>query len=343
MAAILAPGVVYLRADSQLGVFIPPNSMTDNSGYYVQGEALFLKPNSDPFVINGIGNSSDDDWAGLDGLSSVDVINSTYGRDGGFRAAIGRNVPNSPLDLSLEVTGIYSDDTTDVEAEPGGSLGIIFPVGEGGDNSAEMARARTDLDMFYGDLMAKYNIKFGQNSWLFTMGAGLRFAHVQHDIIRQYLGSADCPTGGFGDTQNHCLQSTKQEYWGVGPRVATKLGWDVGNGFNLFTSANLTLLSGEMDTVVRNHSNTTSLGNNITHVRVVTSRNIPILDTRVGVNWVKQITSALRLNVMLGYEFQNWFDLRDRFTSVDDDGANMDVDRSSLGLEGPFLRVGAEF
>jgi hypothetical protein len=328
------PSTIHVNADPQLGVFIPPSSMTDNSGYYGEVEALFLLPTgAEPFAILSDSNTSDDDFTGLNDNGPADVVNAEYGRNGGFRANIGRNVPNNPLDLSVEFTGIFS--TANTTAETNGSVGIIASNSEG-DNSADIGIARTNLDMFYADMMAKYNVKFGQNSWLFTMGAGLRVAYVEHDIDRQFAG-IDCDNSGW------CQNRTNQEYWGVGPRVSTKLGWDVGSGFNIFTSANLTLLTGEMETLNRNTDDTHQTGDNDVNMRINSSRNIPILDMRIGVKWAKQITDGMRLNLMLGYEFQNWFDFRDKFVSVDDDGANAARETIDLGLEGPFLRVGAEF
>jgi hypothetical protein len=333
-ALFLTPKTISVQADPQLGVFIPPSSMTDNSGYYGEVEALFLLPTgAEPFAIIGEDNTDDDDFTGLS-EGPADVVNAEYGRNGGFRANFGRNVPNNPLEYGMEITGIFSNASTEVETD-GDRIGIIQSNSEG-DNSATYGIARTDLAMYYGDMMAKYNVKFGQNSWLFTMGAGLRVAYVEHDIDRQFAGS-DCDDSGY------CQNRTNQQYWGIGPRVSTKFGWDVGSGFNIFTSANLTMLAGEMKTLNRITDDTHQTGDNDVNMRINSSRNIPILDMRIGVKWAKQITDSMRLNLMLGYEFQNWFDLRDKFVGVDDDGANQARETIDLGLEGPFLRVGAEF
>jgi len=348
-ALLLAPSAIHVNADPQVGVFIPPNSMTDNTGYYGSIEGLFLKPNAEePFAILAI-QDDDDEFHG--GGNPAEVAKAEYGRDGGFRAAIGRNVPNNPLEWGLEFTYIMSSERTRVEEPDGGQLGVISAYVEENIDSAVLAFATTDLDMFYVDLGAKYSVKF-QDSFLFTVGAGIRFSNVEHDVKLEYYGdddsAEDCGQGAFvgnaDDDDGGCHTDRQQHYWGFGPRVTTTLGWDVGGGFNIFTGLNFTLLAGESETEFLQLEQADDVDDNVIHIRVIETRIVPVMDMRIGVHWVKQFTPTVRISLMLGYEFQNWFDLRDRFQSIDDDSqAALALETFDLGLEGPFFKLGAEF
>lgn len=342
---ILATGI-NAGAQQQVGVFVSPESATSGSGWYGSVEALFLQARiNDPIAVRD-SDADDDNILALDeelgGFQPIEY--AEWGRDGGFRATIGKNAVNSPWDISLEVTYISSGDVKDLadSLSTDATLLYIYLDREPDERQVLNIRSETDLEVIYGDFMARYKVKLGDN-FLFGLGGGLRFVLLQDDRLYTATGD-DCSGQGLVNNPmdifgGGCSRSQREDYWGVGPRIQTNVAWAATDRLNIFTNLGFSIQAGERDSRVDEHA--VGVNSDIVDFRTVTQRVtsqvVPIVDAQIGIDY-----HAGNFGLRLGYEFQNWFNIHDGSNfevSDDDSGTYLDNKSADIGFEGPFLRA----
>jgi hypothetical protein len=357
-AIFLTPSLVKLKADPQLGVFVPPSSQTNNTGYYAFGEGLFLRgTNTHDYAL-----PADDDDERVD--AEGDILAIGYGRDGGFRAGFGRNIPNSPWDVSftasyIKTTGDEFVDHGDIEGvstfRMTNTLVLVSTDDEGIIGDAHDITSSADTEIYSFDLAATHRMRVGSNFDLGLSG-GLRFASVENSRSFIYTGH-DC---GGEDDDNLCSRDVSSDFNGGGLRLGIQAGWaSPVNGLSAFMNTGFSMLVGEKENrfsmVAQDDDTFGSVDDDGMHLFGETNEIAlaPVIDMQIGVTYVKQINEKIKLSATVGYEFQGWLDMMERVVPqgavliVDDDDVQatpaLDNNQSSLGLEGVFFRVGGEF
>lgn len=332
-------------AQQQIGVFVSPDSATSGSGYYGSGEIHFLQPNiKEPLAV--IDRDTTDNGAVAPNGGSVPIENAQWDRDPGGRITIGRNIPNSPWNVAFDVTYIRSRAVKTVNAPSGGQLLQVFGDRGNVTNVADTARSETDLEVIYGDLMARYDLKFGEDI-LISSGAGLRFAYFSNDRLLTANGG-DCGSGSLTSINSeNCALQQEQEYLGIGPVFRTQLGWQATQNLNLFANLGFSLLAGEMDRTAEEHSDVNT-GVRRSNIKEEASKTVPVIDSQIGVQYAHALES-FKLFFRLGYEIQHWFGMHDRTRPEFSDGVAsnrgvvQDTEEADVGFDGPFMRFTAEF
>ncbi|MGV7220559.1 MAG: Lpg1974 family pore-forming outer membrane protein [Nitrospinales bacterium] len=358
-AIFLTPSIMNLKADPQLGVFVPPDSKTNNTGYYAFGEGLFLRgTNTHDYAI-----PTDDDDEAVD--AEGDILAIGYGRDGGFRAGFGRNIPNSPWDVSF--TASYIKTTGDEFVDHGDIDGvdafrmtntlIMIAIDDAEDSisEADNITSRADSEIYYFDLAATHRMRVGSN-FDFGVSGGLRFASVENSRSFLYIGHG-C---GGEDDDNSCSRDVSSDFNGGGLRLGIQAGWaSPVNGLSAFMNTGFSMLVGEKENsfsmAAQDDDTFGSIDDDGMHLFGETNEIAlaPVIDMQIGVTYVKQLNEKLKLTATVGYEFQGWLDMMERVVPQgsiqigDDDDvkatAGLDNNQTALGLEGVFFRVGGEF
>ncbi len=325
-----------------LGVFPAPDTPKSGSGYYVSLEGLFLEPHiQEPLGVLSDHHDGHNVFNGSESVpENVALENAAWGRDGGARVAFGKNVPNSPWDFGLEFTWITSGDVKELADNDGANSGetlfqAFLPRNLNTDFDQLNVRGETDLQIIYGDFLAKYNTKIGE-SFALGFSGGLRFAYVENDRLFTAIGHTCSSSNNSG-----CVLSHRTDYWGVGPRVITQVGWQATDRLSLFANLGFTVLVGEMDRRTDEHGGD-SFNDNRSLIQDVRGKVVPVVDSQVGLQY-----SSGGISFKVGYEFQNWFKLHERTVTnpgaQENDAAYQQVNPVDIGLEGPFASAKLTF
>ncbi|GIW78629.1 MAG: hypothetical protein KatS3mg105_0436 [Gemmatales bacterium] len=152
---------------------------------------------------------------------------------------------------------------------------------------------------------------------------GLRFARIDQNFIAIYNG---------GDA-NFDTVSSLLEVQTAGFRAGAEGNWLLGWGFSLYARGAGSLLYGDFDSTFQelNNSNVTTLSS----VGEKFQKIIPVMELAMGLAWKYR-----NLEISVGYEFINWFDLVDVPDFVDDVHQGKFIRRTSdLSLSGIAFRT----
>jgi hypothetical protein len=166
----------------------------------------------------------------------------------------------------------------------------------------------------------------GDNFWLRAFGGG-RFAWIEQNLDAYYNGV----------DANFAAVHSPVDFEGGGFRVGAEGKWKGRWGLSLYARASGSLLSGDVRTRLTQTNNSGAT----TTVDVVDNfqKIIPVADMGMGVEW-----DYRNVQVRVGYEMTNWFDLIDSPDFTDDVGAGHAGRRTSdLSLEGLAVQVGMSF
>jgi len=196
------------------------------------------------------------------------------------------------------------------------------------------AKGSVDNDLDAVDLVFGQSIKVGDRVGLHPF-AGLRWAYISNTDKARYNSI-------FNDNYVQNQLKLESEFQGIGPRAGIDASVQVGAGISLIGTAGASLLVGDLDSKINNDFfGIFNTQNSATHIKNDDNRHVvPELDARLGVNYAFDYFEQTKINVQVGYQAVNYFDVID-VDFIDQNTPNTISNSGDFGYYGPYLR--AEF
>ena len=192
----------------------------------------------------------------------------------------------------------------------------------------ELASAKGSFSVDYTkiDLEAGQAIQIGHDSVTLRFHAGLRYA----DIDTKFQGHFESNESGHsGYSANYKAES---DWDGLGPRMGVDGNWHVGNGFTIVAEISAAVLVGDANSTQKwedsdgeTSANDFHIAHRVSYDHVV----VPMIETRLGVNYAYHFSNSSELNLEVGYQVTNYFDVDYK---VDNSGTD-------VGFYGLYLKA----
>jgi len=230
--------------------------------------------------------------------------------------------------------------------------GVVLPLLIPG----AFAKGSEDTEYNAVDLVFGQWIKIGDRLDLHPFG-GLRWAQVDSTFKARYDYNTEALLDDWTTTAAAKLTSN---FNGIGPRAGFDTAVHLGSGFSIVGTFAGSLLIGDISSSNKGAFNTNFPGlvipgvitipafsidaaskNNFSHNN---TRVVPELDARLGLDYMYAFTPATSMNVQLGYQVVNYFnvtqaDLYSTATVPLVSGPNTTSNREDWGYQGPYLRL----
>jgi len=201
------------------------------------------------------------------------------------------------------------------------------------------------------DLVFGQWIKIGDRLDLHPFG-GLRWAQVDSTFKGAYDYNTQFLLDNWSTT---AAQKLTSDFNGIGPRAGFDTAVHLGSGFSIVGTFAGSLLIGDINSNAKaafqtnfpgfggippfslNAASKSSYNNNSTRV-------VPELDARLGLDYMYAFTPSTSMNVQLGYQVVNYFnvteaDLYSTGATPLFNGPNSTSSREDWGYQGPYLRL----
>jgi hypothetical protein len=243
----------------------------------------------------------------------------------------------SGTDIGAQFTWIRTQDSDSAVRPPGGALwGIwLHPNATIDDDDVTSAYESYDFEHYVVDVGVGQSLDIGKHFGL-RIGAGLRYANMAQDIK---IGYRQDVAAGF----RYCHITNENVFEGWGGRVGLGLDWQVGWGFNIFSSVAGSVLVGDFALDFMEHD--WPVGAIIGTRRVdidqhINTRVVPVIETQVGIGYEYRLGNDWTIGAQAGYEWQNWFNMVTATRFSDDvDNQIMAIDTTDIGLDGFFFKA----
>ena len=353
---VVAPSGVNLIAPDSVGVWsVGLEAMyvqqTNNAFNYGQTNAPFTSfltrtqaiiPTSDPNMPRSNKNVGDNwEWGG--------TVDLTY------------LFPGSSRDVKLAWTHLF--DNTDSSHTTIGNGQSFTPsfyhplslfAGEIINDGSAYGSTETNYDAV--DLVFGQWIKIGDRVDLHPFG-GLRWAEVHTVDKGNYFQNDTVSQAGFMDAVAPTLSSDSynkldSNFNGIGPRAGFDTAVHLGAGFSIVGTFAGSLLVGDLNSNIKS---TSHQYNPVTGALVTTLSDevdgddngtsiVPELDARLGLDYMYAFTPTTSMNIQLGYQVVNYFDVTEADFQGDAGSSfglipNTTSDRTNWGYQGPYLRL----
>jgi hypothetical protein len=136
-------------------------------------------------------------------------------------------------------------------------------------------------------------------------------------------------------------QNNKQEFAGIGPLIGLEAGWNMGCGFSLYTSADISWLYGNFNVRLRG-TNRSVDAFNFYRIRKHLDASLAVADAALGIRWQTCFFESMRLILQLGLEHHRYFDYN-RFGNYRNWSFDRFGDYGDLSFDGVNFAVGIEF
>lgn len=275
---------------------------------------------------------------------SLRNFSADYSSDTGYRVGVGWRFLSG-----WDVGVIYADFNTTGATSVGSRTDLTNPLAGAFDPlipaslaTAALASQRLSLDhqVFDLEMGRKYCIC---RTLILRPFASIRFAQFDHASSTNYVNAADpnATPANFADdliTSETIVKRTDID--GIGPRVGTRLSWNVGaSGFQVFARSSISLLFSDVK-VFRSDTQVADVDGNFGGPATLSATTvedfdqiIPVIDIATGLRFERR-----GFFVSGGYELQNWFNV-----VTDPIAFSPIVNRGDIGMGGWFLRAGYNF
>ena len=214
-------------------------------------------------------------------------------------------------------------------------------------NGWDTARGKSDYDYDHVDLVFGQKADFGQKVTLRAFG-GLRYAQIDFKDEGYYLAQ-EVPVNGLqGNVDTAELYArSKSEFDGLGLRAGIDTKVRLGSNFSIVGTFGGSLLVGDRDksTSINGSYIDRNTGAGVPNAEFAATATIktsdetlvvPELDARLGINYAWAFNPDAALEIELGYETINYFDVKNTSTLGYFDTIGHDNDFS---IRGPYLRL----
>jgi hypothetical protein len=327
----------------------------DQSGMWSFGTtAVLMQPTNPAFTYVDLESSGGppNNLAGADYTDNFQDVNQGY--HWWFGADITYAFPGNGRDVTLAYEGLHGDDTNNIAESPAESANnTLYPVAfslyyatAGIDFNTAKGESKTTYDA--GDLIFGQKLDVGERIRLHPF-VGLRYAYIDVKNIGTYLGSDN----GVGTPNNIMVQDTwESTFSGIGPRLGSDAQVKLSQGFSVRARLGLSALIGSSSPKYEDRftdtDNTPSSTNIYPTTHDSTTRVVPEIDGRLGLNYTYNFNSKVALGVEAGWqatEYINGISMiappQDQSVvyGVKNDPSNSALVNSNFGLQGPYARL----
>jgi major outer membrane protein len=273
--------------------------------------------------------------ATADGRVSGDFLNIEPGYQAGLKHNINYDFGNG-TDIHANYLKLNTKDSRSATRPPGGRLWGTWlhasSIIDDDDVTSTDATYNFNCEIF--DIGLGTLLDIGKNINI-KIGAGMRHAKMTQDLDITYQQDLGGGLIRIADIY------TSNDFSGWGTNVKIGLDWQIGHGFNIFSSLAGSLLIGDFDmsyTQIDTDSGASPV-ERINTNNTIDNSIIPVIEMRVGVGYLYQMKNEMIIGAKLGYDWQNWFNMvtTQRFTD-DVDAQLMSTDTTDIGLSGFFIQ-----
>jgi hypothetical protein len=254
-----------------------------------------------------------------------DIRNVQYGTDSAFRVGGGYRPGGSAWEFMFTYFYLHDGNDRSSAAPPGGVLYATL-TRPGIVDNVTFAAAGASLNMNVYDLESIRHFQI-DNDFTFKLSFGTRFANMDQTLQAFYFGG---DANGAAVRSHVCFDS-------FGLTVGGQGDWVFWRGFRLFGRARGSLLMADFDNALLETNN--GGGTILANVREGYRQVVPVIELASGITWEYR-----NLRVAIGYELQNWFNVIDSPTFIDDFAeGKLGRRKSDLGIEGVTFQLGMAF
>ena len=250
-----------------------------------------------------------------------------------FGADVTYHFPGNGRDVTLAYEGLHGNEEDHTSVDPNGSAALTSTFQ--GFIPYLSAEGETDTNYDAGDLVFGQKLDVGERIRIHPF-MGLRYAHIDMEDTGEYSNFQS--TGVAYSTEDGKAES---EFNGIGPRFGSDAQINLGQGFSIRGRLGLSALIGTQDVTyhdTRSLYDTTgalvATGTNSDDYDDNTTRVIPEIDGRLGLNYTYDFDSNMALGVEAGWQVTNYFNAVQDNDFDDDYRQNAD-----FGLQGPYARL----
>ena len=272
-------------------------------------------------LLQPVGNDVTYNNTNTDNATNYQSVDQSY--HWWFGADVTYAFPGNGRDVTLAYEGLHgSDSDSSVGSYTGGTalVPVDLPLG---------AEGKTDTSYDAGDLVFGQKLDVGQRIRLHPF-MGVRYAHIDVKNTADYT---------YFDADNKATGLTSGEqqgtFSGIGPRFGSDAQLNLGQGFSVRGRLGFSALIGSSDPTLE--YTTTDYATNAAATYSVnhdsTTRVVPEMDGRLGLNYTYDFNSNMALGLEAGWQAVNYFNAVAQ-TSIDGN-----VDHSDFALQGPYARL----
>jgi hypothetical protein len=206
--------------------------------------------------------------------------------------------------------------------------GVVYPTltRPGVVDRVALATANAGVNMNVFDFETARTFRIDEG-FTFRLGMGPRFANMNNTLNGLY----------FGGDANSAFVRSRTCFDGVGLTTGVQGDWIVGRGLRFFGRARGSVLMADFcDSLIETNNAGQTVNANVNEHYMMT---VPVLELASGVAWEYR-----NMRIAVGYEIQNWFNVVNTPTIIDDFAeGKIGRRQSDLGIEGFFLQFGVNF
>lgn len=286
---------------------------------------------NDPAIDVDLAN----DFIGIDYASKIKSVKPDY--NWGWKLDLMYNFEGNGRDAQLTWTH-YNHHTSSSTTDADGTymLGTGFAILPAWD----VAEGHTKADYDAVDLMFGQKMDFADKVMV-RLSGGMRYVDLRNkDHGEYFLGDF---IDGDDDTFVEEEISYKSQFQGLGPRAAVNTRVALGGGFSVVGSMGTSLLIGSQKASLNDQidilvEDTLLIDIDAGAKKTTSTRIVPELDMRLGVNYTYAFNPDTALGVELGWEAVNYFNVKDTSLMGYLDTVS-GAEETDFGLQGPYLRL----
>lgn len=258
----------------------------------------------------------------------------------GWEVDVAYLFPGNGNDVELSWKHLHTSESKHIFQDGNFLFGpsLFTPVIFGFDGGWDEARGKSTNDYDHVDLVFGQKMDFAQKVTLRAFG-GLRYARInQKDHGDYFAFEAD----GAGGVDTAAVETrAKSDFQGLGPRAGIDAKVRLGGNFSIVGTFGGALVVGQRDQKASfdlalfddslNVLTAVEVDSKIRNQTIV----VPELDARLGLNFAWAFNPDAALEVELGYEALNYFDVKNTSAVSYLDTISHDND---FGIHGPYLR-----
>lgn len=296
-------------------------------------EPLMLRPSQDGLAYALLDVDSDNYPEG-----DYSSINPNY--EAGLRFGMRYEI-DSTKDIFAGLTTLKAKQNGYVSTEISNNLWglLLHPNSIIDDSDVDEASAAYDLDYVVFDLGMAKRFQLSEDLGARLQG-GLRYAKIDQTFDASYIQHVTSDDDRIADVH------MGNKFKGFGPRIGLDMDWNIGQGFNLFSSVTGSLLAGDFKLTAQEIDSNTG-GTPYAQYDIVETdkhRMIPVVEMRVGLGYIYPINEDMLFATSLGYEWQNWSNMTSNRQFSDDVDAQLSgKETNDLSFDGFFFRSELKF
>lgn len=305
---IIAPDSVGVWSFGIEGLYVKPA----NSDYQYAKLETDTTATVSPFKNKTVSN--DYNWGG--------TIDATY------------MFPGNSRDLKLAYTHLHLNDSSTATVGSNQSLSAALGSNfysstfQNLNDAGDSAYAKQDSDLDAVDLVFGQWAHVGERVDLHSFG-GIRYANIRITDTATYFDNS---------ANNYASQQLKSSFEGIGPRAGFEGDVHLGYGFSIIGNMGASLLVGDKESKLNLYDPNLSTTTTANYKNSDETHIVPELDARLGLDYMYAFTPDTSMNLQLGWQVSNYFNLSDT-DGLDMVTPNTMNNTENFGYHGPYIRL----